>query len=175
MPDASAATVDWTCERCHVMVSFMPGTKNPKLPSTWADVDGKLHCLGCQREFAGEAGLEGLAEDAPASDRQKLRSHARIEFEVKRDPERPDNQIAKACHTSVIAVRKASMSRRSQGTNIGAVPTAAETSRTSVSPASASMSRKATRAPWAAKWATWAAPIPVAPPVTKTGLSRRLG
>ncbi len=24
-----------------------------------------------------------------------------------RDPERPDNQIAKSCHTSIIAVRKA--------------------------------------------------------------------
>jgi hypothetical protein len=105
MPEA--ATVDWTCERCSVTVSFMPGTNNPKLPSSWSDEGGTLHCLGCQREMAGEAGLEGTTEDTPASDRQKLRSHARIEFEVRRDPERPDNQIAKACHTSVIAVRKA--------------------------------------------------------------------
>ena len=44
---------------------------------------------------------------APAAERQKLRSHARIDFEVKRDPERPDNLIAKSCHTSIIAVRKA--------------------------------------------------------------------
>lgn len=106
MPESTVVD-DWTCERCQVTVSFMPDVKSPRLPSSWADVEGVLHCLNCRRELAGEAGLEGMPEDAPASERQKFRSHARIEFEVVRDPDRPDNQIAKACHTSIIAVRKA--------------------------------------------------------------------
>ena len=57
--------------------------------------------------MAGEAGIAHLAEDAPAEARQKGRSHARIEFEIGRDPSRPDNRIARSCRTSVIAVRKA--------------------------------------------------------------------
>ena len=45
----------------------------------------------------------------------------------------------------------------------------------SASAAASWISTKATWAPWAAKWATWDAPIPVAPPLTNTTLSRRLG
>lgn len=104
----NGATPDHTCERCQVTVSWLPGSDRPKkLPVAWARHDGVLLCLGCRREAAGEEGLAGMAEDAPASDRQKVRSHARLDFEVTRDPERPDNKIAKACHTSLIAVRKA--------------------------------------------------------------------
>jgi hypothetical protein len=57
--------------------------------------------------MAGEAGLEGIDEDTPNEKRLQLRSQARIEFEISRDPGRPDNQIAKACRTSTVAVRKA--------------------------------------------------------------------
>jgi hypothetical protein len=57
--------------------------------------------------MAGEAGLEGVDEDAPNQTRLQLRSHARIEFEIKRDPTREDNRIAKAVGTSTFAVRKA--------------------------------------------------------------------
>jgi hypothetical protein len=57
--------------------------------------------------MAGDAGLEGVDEDAPNEKRLQIRSYARIEFEIKRDPERQDNQIAKACGTSTVAVRKA--------------------------------------------------------------------
>ena len=77
------------------------------MPASWARVDGGLHCLDCRREHAGEVGVVEIPDDTPPGERHKLRSHARIEFEIGRDPERPDNQIAKACHTSVIAVRKA--------------------------------------------------------------------
>ena len=78
-----------------------------RLPTTWAKEDGELYCLACRRDMAGEAGLEGVAEDAPDQTRLKVRSPARIEFEIKRDPSRQDNQIAKACGTSTVAVRKA--------------------------------------------------------------------
>jgi hypothetical protein len=88
-------------------VSFAPEVKRPRLPSTWVRANGLLYCLSCRRDMAGEAGLEGVAEDAPSGERQQLRSQARIQFEIKRDPERQDNRIAKSCHTSTVAVRKA--------------------------------------------------------------------
>ena len=100
MPESES----WTCRRCNVTVSWMPGVKAPLMPASWAEVDGELHCLDCRREQAGDAGVPA---DTPRSERQKLRTHARIAFEISRDPDRPDNRIAKACKTSVIAVRKA--------------------------------------------------------------------
>jgi hypothetical protein len=104
---ASAAPNTWTCSRCEVTVSFAPDFENTGLPATWAEEDGELYCLSCRRDMAGEAGLEGVDEDAPNQTRLQLRSHARIEFEIKRDPTREDNRIAKAVGTSTFAVRKA--------------------------------------------------------------------
>ena len=102
-----AAKVSWTCARCEMTVSFADGVERPRLPGTWAREDGLLYCLSCRREMAGDAGLEGIDEDTPNERRLQLRSQARIEFEINRDPTRPDNQIAKACRTSTLAVRKA--------------------------------------------------------------------
>ena len=104
---ASAAPNTWTCTRCEVTVSFSPDVVDTGLPDTWAEEDGELYCLSCRRDMAGEAGLEGVDEDVPNQKRLQLRSHARIEFEIKRDPTREDNRIAKACGTSTFAVRKA--------------------------------------------------------------------
>jgi hypothetical protein len=104
---AQAEETSWTCARCEVTVSFADGVERPRLPSTWAREGGLLYCLSCRREMAGEAGLEGIDEDTPNEKRLQLRSQARIEFEISRDPGRPDNQIAKACRTSTVAVRKA--------------------------------------------------------------------
>ena len=95
MPD-SATALGWTCERCEVTVSWMPDVERPPMPASWIDVDGGLHCLNCRRELAADAGLDGMPEDTPAGERQKLSSHARIEFEIQRDPERarqPDRQV----------------------------------------------------------------------------------
>jgi hypothetical protein len=97
----------WTCARCEVTVSFTADVEDTSLPSTWTEQDGELYCLSCRREMAGEAGLEGLDEGIPSQERQQIRSKARIEFEIKRDPSRADNQIAKACRTSTFSVRKA--------------------------------------------------------------------
>jgi hypothetical protein len=88
-------------------VSFAPEVKRPRLPDTWARENGLLYCLSCRREMAGEAGLEGVDEDLPGDKRLRISSQARIAFEINRDPERPDNQIAKVCRTSTVAVRKA--------------------------------------------------------------------
>lgn len=106
MPDAAEATT-WTCARCDVTVSFTKETASPAMPPTWGAEAGVLHCLECRRSLAGEEALAGLADDAPAEQRQRSQSHARIEFEIGRDPTRPDSRIAKSCHTSVVAVRKA--------------------------------------------------------------------
>jgi hypothetical protein len=88
-------------------VSFAPDVESPRLPSTWARENGGLYCLACRRDMAGEAGLDGVDEDLPDQKRLQIRSQARIEFEINRDPGRQDNQIAKACGTSTVAVRKA--------------------------------------------------------------------
>jgi len=104
---ASAAPNTWTCSRCDVTVRFSPEVADTGLPDTWSQEDGELYCLSCRRDMAGEAGLEGLDEDMPSQKRLQIRSHARIEFEIKRDPTREDNRIAKAVGTSTFAVRKA--------------------------------------------------------------------
>jgi len=101
------STVDWTCARCQVTVSWMAEVERPELPATWAQEGDELYCLSCRRELAGEAGLEKAPSDASSAERQKIESQARIEFEIKRRPEREDNRIAKSCRTSVVAVRKA--------------------------------------------------------------------
>ena len=88
-------------------VSFAPDVEKPRLPTTWARENGELYCLACRRDMAGEAGVEGLDEDTPDQKRLQVRSQARIEFEINRDPERADNEIAKACGTSTVAVRRA--------------------------------------------------------------------
>ncbi len=103
-----AGSTTWTCARCEVTVSFAPEVERPRLPTTWAQENGDLYCLGCRREMAGEAGIAGAGGDDLSNERRlQVRSQARIEFEIRRDPERQDNQIAKACGTSTVSVRKA--------------------------------------------------------------------
>jgi hypothetical protein len=48
------------------------------------------------------AEADGLGTEA----RAKLRSTAVVEFEIERDPERPEGEIARAARTSIAAVRK---------------------------------------------------------------------
>jgi hypothetical protein len=104
---AGEAPKAWTCARCEMTVSFSPEVARPRLPATWVREGGELYCLSCRRDMAGEAGLVGVDEDTPNHQRLQIRSQARIEFEIKRDPDRQDNRIAKACGTSTVAVRKA--------------------------------------------------------------------
>jgi hypothetical protein len=83
----------------------MPGTLRPDLPTGWIVEGAECFCLNCRRERAAEA--VDVNEEIPAAERTKLRSQAKIEFEIRRDPEMPDNRIARACRTSTMAVRKA--------------------------------------------------------------------
>jgi hypothetical protein len=104
---APGPIADWTCARCEMKVSWAANVQHPKVPGTWIEQDGEFYCLCCRREMAAEAGLARAPEDASNAERSKIRSRALIEFEIQRDPTRNDGGIAKACRTSVVAVRKA--------------------------------------------------------------------
>ncbi|HET9119867.1 MAG TPA: hypothetical protein VFN72_04990 [Solirubrobacterales bacterium] len=88
-------------------VRWMAEVARPELPATWVMEGDDLYCLGCRREMAGEAAVEALDEKATSERRHRAESRGRIEFEMKRRPEREDSRIAQACHTSVKAVREA--------------------------------------------------------------------
>jgi hypothetical protein len=96
----------WTCDRCRVSVSRIDGARAP-LPESWAaGADGSF-CLTCRRERAAEAALEAAPVDCSNDVRAKVRRSGLLEFEVRRAPDRADNAIAKACHTSASAVAAA--------------------------------------------------------------------
>jgi hypothetical protein len=102
----TAETVAWTCTRCEVTTTFMAGSAHQGLPADWADLEGELFCLGCRRVLAGEAAQEAGAEGATREELLQLRKAGTLEFELRRDPDRPDRAIARACHTSAPAVAK---------------------------------------------------------------------
>jgi hypothetical protein len=97
----------WTCGHCQVEVRWMSGHEDRGLPANWAEENGGAVCLACRRELAADAGLSDSPSDLPVAERARLRSFALLEFEVSRDPDRSNAQIASAVHTSVVAVQKA--------------------------------------------------------------------
>jgi hypothetical protein len=108
MPETTVEpAADWTCTRCEVTVTWMADVERPALPATWVRDGDDLYCLACRRERAGEAAVADLEGSASAERRQQVESRARIEFEMKRRPEREDSRIAQACHTSLKAVKQA--------------------------------------------------------------------
>jgi len=96
----------WTCDRCGVSVSYIDGTL-AALPETWTRAADGIFCLTCRRERAGEAALDAVPAGCSNEVRAKARRAGLLEFEVRRAPERADNAIAKACHTSASAVATA--------------------------------------------------------------------
>jgi hypothetical protein len=108
MPETSVEpAADWTCARCEVTVSWMADAERPEFPATWTRERDVLYCLACRRDLAGETALEALDENANAERRTQVEKRGRVEFELRRRPEREDNRIAQACHTSVKAVKDA--------------------------------------------------------------------
>jgi hypothetical protein len=105
-----SATTDtaqkWTCDRCGVSASRIDGARTP-LPESWARSTEGLFCLTCRRERAAEAALDAAPPDSSNEVRAKMRRSGLLEFEVRRAPDRADNAIAKACHTSASAVARA--------------------------------------------------------------------
>jgi hypothetical protein len=96
----------WTCARCGMAASRIDGSRTP-LPETWASSAEGEFCLACRRERAGEAALDAAPSDSDTHTRAKLRRAGLIEFEVQRAPDRADNVIAKACHSSPSVVAAA--------------------------------------------------------------------
>ena len=106
MADQETAA-QWTCARCTVTASWTPSTKDHRLPSGWVEQNGVAYCLSCRRELASEAGVAAEGANGTEASRQQAGTSARIDFEVNRDPNRADTKIARAAHSSVVAVRKA--------------------------------------------------------------------
>jgi hypothetical protein len=97
----------WTCGYCRVEVRWVGGHENRGLPANWAEEREGPVCLACRRELAADAAVADTSSDLSVQERARLRSFALLEFEVTRDPDRSNAQIASAVHTSVVAVQKA--------------------------------------------------------------------
>ena len=97
----------WCCDRCEVKIKWMPGYESKGPPAGWTRRGDKAHCLQCRRAIAAEAANETAPEGATREERAKLRAQALIEFEIRRDPDRPNGEIAKVVRCSVPAVMKA--------------------------------------------------------------------
>ena len=85
----------------------MPGYEHDGRPVAWAEDGPEVYCLACRRELAAEAGANAAPPGTEVKRRAQLRTAALIEFEVSRDPERSDTEIARAIKTSVPAVVRA--------------------------------------------------------------------
>lgn len=97
----------WACDRCEMTIRWMEGHERKGPPAGWTRRAGKAHCLACRRALAAEAANETAPEGASREERAKLRAQALIEFEIRRDPDRPNGEIAKVVRCSVPAVLKA--------------------------------------------------------------------
>jgi hypothetical protein len=82
------------------------GLESGSAPPNWVKDGGLHYCLVCRRERAVEKALD-KAGDIGIEARAKVRSAAVVEFEIRRDPQRTEGEIAKAARTSIGAVRKA--------------------------------------------------------------------
>ena len=83
------------------------GLERGTLPPNWvANATAATTASFCRRERAVEKALDDAGE-VGIEGRAKLRSAAVVEFEILRDPERTEGEIAKAASTSVLAVRNA--------------------------------------------------------------------
>ncbi len=101
------STSESRCERCGVVSRWMPGHERRGPPAGWVK-RGKLHyCLSCRRALATEEADAASPDSATLEERAKIRTQALIEFEIDRDPDRPNGEIAKVVRCSVPAVLKA--------------------------------------------------------------------
>ena len=103
--ETDGKVLERTCARCEMTTTWIPRGKE-KVPANWITKNGQAYCLACRRELAVDDALADMGEDAPAV-RAKVRSQAVVEFEIRRDPDRRDGDIARAARCSVMAVSKA--------------------------------------------------------------------
>ena len=103
----SKTSQKWRCERCDVTISYMPGHERKSAPAGWSKTgDAGSHCLRCRRAEAAERAIERAPEDTTREERAKIRAAAILDFEILRDPDRPNGEIAKVVRCSVPAVVK---------------------------------------------------------------------
>jgi hypothetical protein len=107
MNPIATIAAEWTCSRCKVTSRWLAGSEPPGHPPNWATEEGELYCLACRRALAADEGFANAPADVTREQRAKLRTQAVIEFEIRRDPERPNGEIAKVARCSVPAVLKA--------------------------------------------------------------------
>jgi hypothetical protein len=96
----------WTCTGCGVSTSRSDDAAVP-IPAAWDDCAEGVFCLGCRRRRVAEAAVDSAPDDSNRDKRAKLRRAALLEFEVRRDPDRTNGSIAKACRSSIPAVAAA--------------------------------------------------------------------
>jgi hypothetical protein len=84
----------------------MPGHERKAPPAGWDAKNGKSHCLRCRRAEAAEDAIQRAPADTNREDRAKIRAAAILDFEILRDPDRPNGEIAKVVRCSVPAVVK---------------------------------------------------------------------
>jgi hypothetical protein len=106
-PATKTSAPSWICKRCRVTISYLPGHEQSGPPAGWSVEDGDAHCLTCRRDLAAEAAYHDAGPDTSREDRARLRAKGLIDFEIGRDPERTNGEIAKSLRCSVPAVVKA--------------------------------------------------------------------
>jgi len=106
----------WTCARCAVTIRWADGRERRGYPSGWAKLSGEPHCLRCRREHAAQSAIDNAPPEVSREDRAKLRAAAVLEFELVRDPDRPNGEIAKVVRCSVPAVLKSRRRLEDAGT-----------------------------------------------------------
>jgi hypothetical protein len=106
-PPEAAEAPSWTCSRCEVTARWMPGTIGGGRPAEWTEDGDELYCLACRRANAAEQGLEAAPDEKTNEGKAKVRAAALVEFEIRRDPDRANSVIARACRTSIPAVVRA--------------------------------------------------------------------
>ena len=100
-------TSEFHCARCGVISRWMPGHERRGVPAGWEKTGGSCYCLSCRRARATEKADAASPSTATLEERAKIRTVALIEFEIDRDPDRPNGEIAKVVRCSVPAVLKA--------------------------------------------------------------------
>jgi hypothetical protein len=102
----SKASQKWRCNDCDVTISYMPGHERTGPPAGWETKGSKSFCLRCRRNAAAEDAIEAAPASTSREERAKLRAAAILDFEILRDPNRPNGEIAKVVRCSVPAVLK---------------------------------------------------------------------
>ena len=101
------SSTEFHCARCGVISRQMPGHERKGPPAGWVKKGGKTYCLSCRRALATEEADAAAPSTATLEERAKIRTTALIDFEIDRDPDRPNGEIAMVVRCSVPAVLKA--------------------------------------------------------------------